>query len=159
MLVYYSYDGNTAFIADSIKNALKADMRRLEVVDEKRHSGLVKYIWGGRQAVMGKHPALKPYTVDFSEYDLLIVGCPVWAGSPAPAMMTFLESLEKLPMSGKRAAVFCCSMGGQGRTLETLKARLSACTIAGEKGFVIRRHADKAALAEQAAAWAASLIV
>jgi flavodoxin len=157
LVVYYSYEGNTAVVAEAIKKALGADAIRLETIDEKRRAGLVKYVWGGRQAVTGARPSLKPCSADWGGYDLFVFGCPVWAGQPAPALMSFLDTFETLPARGKRAAVFCCSMGAPGKTLETLKARLSALALAGEQSFVMRGGTDKTAVAAQAETWAASL--
>ncbi|MBN3033632.1 MAG: hypothetical protein JW873_06015 [Candidatus Saganbacteria bacterium] len=42
------------------------------------------------------------------EYDLVVVGSPVWAGNPTPAVRTYLsENHDKI----KRAAFFCCKGG------------------------------------------------
>ncbi len=156
LVLYYSYDGDTAKVADILKEALGADELRLERVKEKRRSGFAKYFFGGMGAIFKPRPALKPYTVDFDAYDMLVLGCPVWAGSPAPAMMTFLDAFEHLPVGRKKVAVFCCCMGGQGKTLEIMKEQLSKHDAAGEACFVTKEKSG--ALEEQVKSWAADLL-
>jgi flavodoxin len=133
LIVYYSYEGSCALIAEHIKGALKADVLELKTENEKRRTGLAKYIWGGRQVMTHARPKLKPYTVDPGKYDLLIIGSPVWAGSPAPALNTFLAETK---ISGKKLALFCCHAGGKRRFFEKLRAALPGNTIAGEIDFM-----------------------
>jgi flavodoxin len=132
LIVYFSLDGNTALVAAGIGKALGADLLELKLVEEKVRRGFAKYVWGGRQVFSHAKPALKPYTVKPDEYDLVIIGGPVWAGSPAPALLTFLSDAN---ITGKKAAVFCCHGGGKGQTLLKLKELLSANTIIGEIDF------------------------
>jgi flavodoxin len=141
-VIYYSLDGSCALIAERIKTILGADLIRLQTADEKKRTGLVKYIWGGRQVMTGARPQLKPYRIDLNGYDLIILGTPVWAGSPAPALNTFLEEAK---ITGKRLALFCCHAGGKGRALDKLKAALPGNTIAGTIDFVSPGKNPKAA--------------
>ena len=133
LIVYYSYEGNCASIVGKIKAALPdADTLRLSTNDDAARSGFAKYVWGGKQVFCGKTPALKPYTVDASAYELIIIGTPVWAWSCAPAMRSFLEGTK---IEGKRIALFCCHGGGKGKTLEKLKKTLPGNTFAAEADF------------------------
>jgi len=131
-VVYYSYDGNCAFVSEQIKAQLKADIIRLETADNKRRSGFVKILWGCVQVFTGKRPALKPYTFDAEAYDTIVLGTPVWAGSPAPAMLTFLS---KTRIRGKKIALFICHGGTKGKALEKLRALLQENTIISEIDF------------------------
>jgi flavodoxin len=154
LIVYYSYDGNSAFIAESMKEKAGADILRLEPENEKRRAGFSKYFFGAWQVFTRKKPVLKPFTVDFSAYDLLIFGCPVWGGGPAPAMSAFLETFAE---KKKKIALFCCHAGGKGRALEKMKEPLSENTIAGEIDFVNPLQMDKAEISRKTGEWLARL--
>jgi flavorubredoxin len=79
-----------------------------------------------------KNPPLKPYTFDPAAYDLIIIGMPVWAGSPAPPVRTFLSETK---ISSKKIALFVCHAGGKGKALNKLKALLPGNEIVAETDF------------------------
>jgi flavodoxin len=133
LIVYYSYDGNSAFIAQELKSALGADCLRLEPADEKRRKGLVKIVWGATQVLSKRFPELKPFDCRLDDYDLIVLGTPVWAGSPAPALQSFLQ---KTALQGKKIGVFVCHAGGKGDAVGKLKAALpSGNTVVAEADF------------------------
>jgi flavodoxin len=131
-VVFYSCDGNCAFVAEQIKNQLQADLLSLQMKDEKRRKGFAKFFWGGSMAVKKKKPPLKPYTFDPSAYDLIVIGAPVWAGSPAPPIQTFLSETG---ISGKKVALFVSHAGGKGKSLAKFKALLPGNEIVAETDF------------------------
>jgi flavodoxin len=132
LIVYYSLDGNSGLIADILKSEMNADVLRLETLDEKKRKGLARYFWGGRQVFTHANPPLKPYSVDPGAYDLIIIGGPVWAGSPAPALNTFIGETK---ITGRKIAIFLCHGGGKGNAPEKLKASLPGNTFAGVIDF------------------------
>jgi flavodoxin len=133
LIVYYSFEGNCASIAEKIKAALpEADVLRLVPEGEAKKTGLAKYVWGGRQVFFGKKPKLKTLGVDPGAYGMLILGTPVWAWSYSPALAAFLQETK---IEGKKIALFCCHGGGPGRTLEKLKKALPGNTFVGEASF------------------------
>lgn len=132
-VIYFSYEGNCAMIAEQIHKTLHADVLRLHLEDDKTRKGLAKYVWGGRQVLLHKNPALKPYAITLESYELIILGTPVWAGSPTPALHTFLEQTR---ITGKKIALFCCHAGGKGKSLEKLRALVPGNTLVGEIDFV-----------------------
>jgi flavodoxin len=132
-VVFYSYDGNCAFAAQRINTFTKADLVQISVKNEKKRSGFLKYFLGGMQATLGKKPALMPYDFTPDSYDLIILGTPVWAGSPSPAINSFLS---KTKISGKKIALFICHAGGAGKTLNILKKALSGNEIIAETELI-----------------------
>jgi flavodoxin len=149
-VVFYSFDGNCAFIAEQIKNRLNADIIHLQTQDEKKRGGFAKYFWGGSQVLMHKKPALKPYAFDPAAYDLIIIGAPVWAASPAPPLQTFLSELT---ISGKKLALFLCHAGGKGNAMDKLKAMLPGNTIAAETDFINPGKGRGEAVTQQIEEW------
>lgn len=118
ILIYYSFEGNTHFIATEMAAKLGCDVLRIEPLEEVKTHGFMKYVWGGRQAVMKKMPKLKEYNLDIDSYDTVIIGTPVWAGTYAPPLRTFFDENQ---ISNKNIAVFCCHEGGMGNTLEKIE--------------------------------------
>ncbi|MDR0450810.1 MAG: flavodoxin [Treponema sp.] len=154
LIVYYSYEGNCALAAETLKELLNADILEIKTEDEKKRKGPAKYFWGGRQVFSHIKPALKPYSFDAGPWDLIVLGTPVWAGSPAPAMVSFLD---KTKISGKRIALFVCHAGGMGKALEKLKALLPLNSIAGEIGLVNPLRQGKQELKAKLEAWVREL--
>jgi flavodoxin len=95
LIIYYSYDGNCQKAAEIIGEKCGADLLRLEAENEKHRDGFAKFFWGGLQVFSPIKPKLKPYSIDFSGYEMIIIGTPVWAGAPAPVIQSFL-SKEKI---------------------------------------------------------------
>jgi flavodoxin len=154
LIVYYSFEGNCRFIAEQLKAALNADILALETADDKKRKGLAKYIWGGRQVFSHTEPELKPFSVDIDAYDLFILGCPVWAGSPAPALGSFIT---RTPIRDKRVALFVCHGGRKGEAVETLTKRLPGNTFIGEMDFRNPLQGDTKAVTNTVAEWAKTL--
>ena len=112
LVVYYSMSGNCEMVAGKIKELAGADVLRIDPEKAFPNSGFKKFFWGGKSAVMGDTPALKPYDFDASLYDIVIIGFPVWASRMAPPLKTFVaDNLEAL--KGKKVASFACQ-GGSG---------------------------------------------
>lgn len=139
-IVYYSMSGNTTYVAEKLAAALNADLIPLVPTKAYPDSGFKKFFWGGKSAVMGEKPKLEPYAFDASAYDLVILGSPVWAGTFAPPLRTFLHE-QRDGLRGKRlAAYFCCS-GGPGKVLEKLGAYLDG--IRPEQELILIDPRDK----------------
>jgi flavodoxin len=152
--VYYSYEGNCRFIAGQLKAALDADVLELETVDSKKRKGLAKYLWGGKQVFSHAEPELKPFSVDVNAYDLIVLGCPVWAASPAPALCGFIS---KAAIRGRRVALFACHGGGKGDVFGKLRKRLEGNTVIGEKDFRNPLRGDQDETAAAVREWAKTL--
>jgi flavodoxin len=164
LVVFYSYDGNSALVAEELKRALGSapgkalgegcDTLELKTRDEAKRSGLAKYFWGGRMVLTHKNPALMPWDAAIDRYDLIILGGPVWAGAPAPALQTFIAEAK---MQGKRIGLFVCHAGGPGKALDKLKALLPGNDIAGSIDFLNPGKQDRSAVTAQIDGWVKGL--
>jgi flavodoxin len=151
LAIYYSYNENSAFIGELLKMSAGADTLRLEVENENRRKGFLKYFFGGWQVMRGEKPALKPFSVNLDDYELIIIGGPVWAGAPAPALLSFLT---KYPLKDKKAALFCCcASGNAGKAIERMKALLKGNAIKGEIVFQNPLNKNKNEAAKRVGAW------
>ena len=131
-VVFYSLDGNCALVAEKIKTQLNADILRLYTTKEKKRSFIGKLFWGCGMVFFKKKPPLKPYSFDSAAYDLVIIGAPVWADSPAPPVHTFICETG---ITGKKIALFLCHAGGKGSSMEKFKTLLGGNDIIAEIDF------------------------
>jgi flavodoxin len=154
LVVYFSYTGNCGLVAGVLQDKLGADVLELKLVDDRERKGLAKYVWGGKQVFSHTTPPLKPYKADWEQYDLIVIGGPVWAGSPSPALFTFLNETR---INGKKLALFCCHGGGKGRFFDRLKAALAGNTVVAERAFLIPSGVNRGEALENVRAWAQSL--
>jgi flavodoxin len=154
LVIYFSYSGNCGLIAQGLTSGLNADVLELKLEDEKQRKGLAKYVWGGKQVLSHEKPRLKPYKADWEKYDLIIIGTPVWAGSPAPALASFCDATK---IAGKKIILFCCHRGGKGKVFDKLKALLPGNTFAGERDFVVPGNVNQRETVESVRAWAKTL--
>jgi flavodoxin len=152
-VVFFSYDGNSAFVAQQIKTRLNADLVQLCLKDEKKRGKIASLFWGGAMVFSRKNPPLKPYDFDPSAYDLIILGAPIWAGSPAPPLKTFLS---QTPITGKKLALFVCHGGGPGESLEKFKALVPGSEIVSTADFLLPLR-NKEEAQRKAAEWAGGI--
>ena len=113
LIVYYSQSGNTALTARRMAEALQAEL--LEIAPETPYPdrGAARFLQGGKSALAGDTPPLQEYDFDPQRCGRVILGFPVWAGSVAPPLRTFVkENLQAL--KGLRLAAFCCQSGSGG---------------------------------------------
>ena len=122
VIVYYSLEGNCASVAEKLAARLGADTLRLEPEKAYPSSGVRKFFWGGKSAVMGEEPPLKPYVFRGEDWDRVILGFPVWAGNVAPPLRTFARE-QGAALADKPVAVFACQSGAGG---EKAIAKLAA---------------------------------
>ncbi|SFA85080.1 flavodoxin family protein [Clostridium frigidicarnis] len=111
LVVYYSLDGNTKFIAEQIQEELKCNILQLKPIKDLKSDSmkLAKYFWGGKQIFTNESPELMPYKVNLTKYDTLFIGTPIWAGNFAPAIKTFIKDNK---IENKNIYLFCCHGGG-----------------------------------------------
>jgi len=88
LILYYSRTGKTRFLAEKLQQELGGDL--VEIRDLKNRKGPFGFLRGVRDAYLGLNTEVAPLSFDLSKYELVILGTPVWASSPTPALNTFL---------------------------------------------------------------------
>jgi menaquinone-dependent protoporphyrinogen IX oxidase len=88
LVVYYSRTGLTKKIATLISTKLKADID--EVIDNKDRSGAMGYMRAGKDAMQNELTSIN-YKHDPKDYDMIVIGGPVWAWTVCPAIRTYLD--------------------------------------------------------------------
>lgn len=89
IVIYYTRTGNARFVAETIAKTIGADIE--EVVDLTDRSGSKGYLLAGRDATKGSETKIVETKKSPKDYDLIIVGQPVWAFAPTPAIRTYLK--------------------------------------------------------------------
>ncbi len=155
LIVYYSFEGATEMVAESISNALKFDILSIKPVKEIKSKGFSKYVWGGAQVVMGIVPKIEPIQIDLDEYDTILLGSPIWAGTFAPPLRTFLENKK---VRNKRIAYFFTHDGGADFAVERAKEAISLHnTFFASLGLENVRNNQESSK-KQAVDWAKSIL-
>jgi flavodoxin len=109
LTAYYSRSGNTERVAEKIATKMGADIDR--IVDRKdRDRTFNGWLIAGKDASQKVETDIV-HDKDPEDYDLVIVGTPVWAWTMSPAVRTYL-SQHKF----KRVAFFCTYGALKGKT-------------------------------------------
>jgi flavodoxin len=148
LVVFYSLDGSTRFIANIIAEKTGAELLELKPVKPISNNGMGKIIWGGRQAMKKEKPELLPLEKNPQEYDLIFIGTPVWAWTFSPALRTFFNQVK---LQNKKIALFDCNGGSPKDTIEKMKAELDGNEFIGQAEFLepIKRQDEGRAQAEK----------
>lgn len=132
LIVYYSLTGSTRFIAECLNESLETDKLELKPVKELNPDKGTKFMWGGAQSTMKKKPELEPIEINPVEYDLIIIGTPVWAWNFTPPVRSFLSMFD---FTDKKVALWTCSAGSGNRAMGKLKDELKNSNVIGHIQF------------------------
>lgn len=110
LVLYYSQTSNTKTVAQEIANKLGADIE--EIVPVQAYDGDFQATIArcNQEREQGITPEIKPIKANLADYDTIFLGYPIWFGTFAPPMVTFLSQVD---LSGKKIVPFC-SFGSGG---------------------------------------------
>ncbi len=127
LVVYFSATGTTKTLAEYAADALGADL--YEIVPEETYTSddLDYGNSSSRSSVEMNDPASRPVisgsVEDMAQYDIILLGYPIWWGEAPRIVNTFMESYD---FSGKTIVPFCTSgssgIGSSARNLQDLCA-------------------------------------
>lgn len=147
VVVYYSLDGNTEYIADMISKEVGADTIKLQPEKEIAKEGFKKFFWGGKSVMFKEKPVLLNKNLNLEDYDTVIIGTPIWAGSFTPAILSFVSQVS---LKGKKLHLYACCAGGDTEKCFTkLKAMLGDSSIISTARFVNPTKDDKQKVKQQ----------
>lgn len=155
LVIYYSFEGNTRLVAESMAQSIDADLLSLQPEKEMESKGFSKYLWGGSQVMMKRKPALKPFEVNPSEYDLILIGTPVWAWTYSPPVATLLQSVD---FSNKYIGLFTCHGGQNAKTFHHMRKQLDKSIVLGEMDFFEPATKDRDDSILRAQKWASEMV-
>lgn len=110
IVVYFSHSGNTALAAQELARETGSAIVRIQPSEPYSAADLD---WENPQSrctqehlVTTMRPAIRPLGVDFSQYDTVYIGFPIWWHEEPAVIKTFIESSD---LSGKKLYPFCTS--------------------------------------------------
>lgn len=128
LVAYYSRTGKTKYVAEKIASELKAEIE--EVVDLKNRKGWFGFLKAGYEATAGKETEIGEMRRSPRDFDLIVVGTPVWNSRPSSAIKTYLKRND---LSEKKVALFCTNdSSGKEKALERVKSLIPAVNVVGE---------------------------
>ena len=121
LVLYYSLTGNTKAVAEEIANRLGADIEEIVAVNpyDTSFMATIERCKADREA--GVFTEINPVKADLSQYDVIFIGYPVWFGTYAPPVESFLSQVD---LSGKKVVPFC-TFGSGG--LESSVKEMTEC--------------------------------
>jgi hypothetical protein len=137
LVAYYSRTGNTKRLARAIAAALDADVE--EIHDPTDRSGVLGFLRSGVEAYAGVLAALDHPRRDPADYDVVVVGTPVWAASVSSPVRTYLwHERARLPQ-----VAFVATLGARGEEralgqMRGLAGRAPIATLVVRDGALAR---------------------
>ena len=153
LVAYFSASGVTGSVARTLSDALSADLYEIAPAVRYTEADLDWRNADSRSSIEMKDKASRPEIADtpvsIADYDMILVGFPIWWYVAPTIVNTFLE---KHDFAGKRIVLFATSGGsGFGGTVDGLKGSVSGAAI--EEGMLQRGRQDMDAWKK----WAKSL--
>jgi len=153
LVVYYSRSGNTRFVAEQVSKEIGGEIE--EIIDKKRRKGLLGFFLSGYDATRGRVTKIAPMKRSPKDYDLVVVGTPMWNKRITPAVRTYLRDNN---FSEKRVALFCTNLGSEPeRVFKNLKELMPGCSFVGEL-TITNAQKDREKTEEKISEWSKSLI-
>ncbi len=124
LVLYASRTNNTERVAQLIQTTLDCDILEVEpetAYDNDYNSMLERSREELAAIRQGNYPPIKTSIESFDDYDIVFVGYPIWYGSMATPMQTFLHT-HASKLAGKRIALFATS-GSSGISASVSEAR------------------------------------
>lgn len=118
LIIYYSLSGNTKTVVGELQQLVGADAIEIKtvrpypsdfhaVVEQAREERRTNFL-----------PPIQPVTADWSNYDTIYLGFPIWGNTIPQPMATFLSQNN---LAGKKLIPFCTHDGyGVGRSFQVV---------------------------------------
>ena len=123
LIVYYSRTGITSKVAKLIHEELGGELE--EIKDTRNRDGVMAYLQSCMEAALKKQARIKRTENDAGEYDLVVIGTPVWSHTISTPVRAYLEENK---IRFKSTAFFAtCGSTGISKTLREME------TVCGKK--------------------------
>ena len=106
LIVYFSRTGNTRKVAEAIQAATGFDIE--EIKEDGGRGGPLGWLRSGMESTRRMTPKIRPLTHDPSEYDIVVIGSPIWAANMSSPVRAFAIEHKA---SIKEVALFCTGDG------------------------------------------------
>ncbi len=122
LIVYFSHSGITKGIAERLQKKTGGALHRIEPANAYPEEYQAVLAQARKEIGEGFKPELKGDLPSLDGIDLVLVGGPVWVGTLAPPLASFLAQVD---LKGKTVAPFCTYGGGLRDYFQHVKAAVS----------------------------------
>nr|WP_320145716.1 flavodoxin [uncultured Anaeromusa sp.] len=152
LVVYYSRSGQTREIAKQLQVQTGGDLLEIETV-EPYPQDYAAVVQQSKQEIEANYkPDLKTKAENIASYDMIFVGSPIWWGTIAPPVVSFLVGND---FSGKTIVPFVTHAGsGVAQSVEDIKKLCPQAQVLN--GLAIEGNKSKA-VNEEIAQWLSRL--
>ncbi|WP_288976126.1 flavodoxin [uncultured Methanosphaera sp.] len=120
VLVTYSSNNKIKIVSEFIANRIDADS--IEIKDLKRKNGFFNNIRNNYNAICLNQTEISPEVIDFTNYNLILLGTPSTCGNPSPAILTLIDNCN---FKNKDVIIYTTTNSKQGTgVLNELKKRV-----------------------------------
>lgn len=131
LIACYSRTGTTKAVAEHLAQQLGADLD--EIVDLQERLGPVNYMRAARAAKGLKTTEIQ-YEKNPEDYDIIVIGTPIWWNNLPPAPRTYLSSFD---LRGKKVAFFITSQSEErGNVFSQLRELTIGADVLGTFGVL-----------------------
>lgn len=116
LMIFYSFSGNIEKVAEAVKAETGADLVKVEPLQKGLNYAANNYSLGSDLVDRirrnpndpNSYPPIEPRKIDFSSYDFIIIGTPLWWSQMAAPMQTFLHNNAN-ELEGKKLGLIISS--------------------------------------------------
>lgn len=112
LIIYYSQTGATQQVAELLQQKLGADIEAIQLTNPYNGDFGQTIARCQEEMASGQTPELQPLAHDIAKYDTIYIGYPVWFGTYAMPIATFVKEND---FTGKVIVPFC-TFGSGGNT-------------------------------------------
>lgn len=132
LVVYYSQTNTTRTVAQEIQSKLGADIAEIKVAGEYPTDFQATIQRWQEDMKNGVNPEIEPLGVNIADYDTIFIGYPIWGGTYAQPVASFIGANN---FAGKVVFPFCTfGSGGRVSSTKQLAEVLSNATIGESYG-------------------------
>ncbi len=135
-IIFHSYTGITRGVAEKVKAACDGEL--IGVEPRQKYSKLTAYAIGCLRARRGDADPIDREVIDAGICDVIVLGTPVWAFKPTPAINGAISALQNC--NGKSAVVFATCGGQAGDPTSLMRKALEAKGVKVVAEFVFNKN-------------------
>lgn len=127
LIAYYSWSGNTKEVAEAIQEKTGGELFEIQTTEAYPKEYKATTEQAKKEISEGFKPELKGKVPEMAGYDIVFVGSPVWWGTIAPAVSSFLAENN---LQGKKIIPFIThGGGGVQNAIKDINAQCKDCEV------------------------------
>ncbi|MHB8097148.1 MAG: flavodoxin [Erysipelotrichaceae bacterium] len=134
LVTYFSHSGNTKVVAEKISSVLNGDLFEIKTLDTYQVKYNLVVDQAKKEFLAQYRPKLQNHVENLNNYDVIVIGYPMWWYTCPMAIFSFLEEYD---FSGKVILPFCTHEGSAlSSSIEDIKKIVPTAIV--KEGLAIR---------------------